>query len=299
MLWGYVAPAQALSPICTLAWQTPAQGAITNILGPQQYTLSVTCPSGVNPASYNYQLWGGCYDSGEAVPAGYTNYYTETGGAWNATTNPCTNSPLANSATAPNGGVLIFPSISYNPSTQSGTISFTYDFTQVFPQSSIEDINVTSLWDSALSDYDVATLRNCEPNDDCDTTITVGAPAATPTVSRSGALAFASPVQGANESGTIAVSIVNVPSDDYVKVYLPNAPVNGNCAIGQYDSAWSGGGAPFGNAGAGCSLYTSSFNFNSTLVPNGQSGFYATAINSSGGTDATATVTFTVAISQN
>jgi hypothetical protein len=174
----------------------------------------------------------------------------------------------------------------------------------VFPQSSIEDINVTSLWDSALGDYDVATLRNCAPNDDCDTTITGGAAAATATVSRSGALAlaspaFASPVQGANESGTIAVSIVNVPSDDYVKVYLPNAPVNGNCAIGQYDSAWSGGGGPFGNAGAGCSLYTPSFNFDSTLVPNGQSRFYATVINSSGGTDATAAVTFTVAISQN
>jgi hypothetical protein len=107
-------------------------------------------------------------------------------------------------------------------------------------------------------------------------------------------MAFTEPVQGSLDSGTIAVNIADVPSGDYVKVYLPNAPVTHTCAVGIYDNAWPGGGAPFGSAGAGCSLYQSSFNYDTTILPNGPSGFYAQAINSGGGIDQSASVQFTV-----
>jgi hypothetical protein len=109
-------------------------------------------------------------------------------------------------------------------------------------------------------------------------------------------LAFMSPAQGAAVSGTITVNIaVAGYPNDYTKIYLPNGPVNGNCAIGTYDTAWSGGGTPFGNAGAGCSLYgVTSFTYDTTLVSNGDSGFFVQVINSNGGADASASVEFTV-----
>jgi hypothetical protein len=94
-----------------------------------------------------------------------------------------------------------------------------------------------------------------------------------------------SPGSGATVSGTITVSAsVANSGSDYIKWYLPNAPVNGVCAFGQYDKAWNG-----------CSLYGSlSFSYDTALLPNGSAGFYATLVNSSLGTDASSGVGFTL-----
>jgi len=105
---------------------------------------------------------------------------------------------------------------------------------------------------------------------------------------------FTGPIQGQTLSNVITVALAGIPAGNYVKVYLPNAPVGGTCAFGQYDPSWHGGGSPFGSAPAGCAIYSGSFSYNTKLVRNGLSGFYAIAINSSNAVDGTAVVTFTV-----
>jgi len=54
-------------------------------------------------------------------------------------------------------------------------------------------------------------------------------------------ISIASPTNQATAGGTITVTatIANA-AGTYTKWYLPNAPVNGSCAVGQYDSAWNG-----------------------------------------------------------
>ena len=73
---------------------------------------------------------------GATIPAGYNNFYMNPNGT-------CNTSPLANTSAGPNGGVPV------NAFVSGGFVSFNFDLTQYFPTSSIEDINVTSLYDPA------------------------------------------------------------------------------------------------------------------------------------------------------
>jgi len=119
-------------------------------------------------------------------------------------------------------------------------------------------------------------------------------PTLTPTATPTPAFQFSNPPANSIQSGSVAVSIIGIPAGDYAKVYLPNAPVGGACAFGQYDAAWNGGGTPFGSGPGGCAIYSTSFNYPTTFDLNGPSGFYATAVTPGGATDQTAQVNFTI-----
>jgi hypothetical protein len=196
--------------VCTLIWQAPQQHLAgnpppspVNVTGPLNYQLSISCPLGVNPPT-QYQIWGGCQDSGAKIPAGYNNFYMNPNGTCNA-------SPLANTSAGPNGGVPV------NAVVSAGFVSFNFDLTKYFPASSIEDINVTSLYDPATGTYDAATPRTCPPNNDCDIAVTIGAPGstatptptATPPPTSSCALSITSPVGNASPNFTISLNESN------------------------------------------------------------------------------------------
>lgn len=275
--------ANAATGQCTLIWQSPQQHldgnpppAPVNVTGSVNYQLSISCPTGVT-APTSYQIWGGCMDSGAPVPTGYTNVYKNPDGS-------CQNSPLANGQT--NGGVPVSATV------QNGTVSFNFDVTQYFPQSSIEDINVSSLFDTTTNSYDAATPRDCPPNGDCDIAVTVGPPAstptptATPTPGPTNTIIITSPVANSNVTGTITVSAINNPSTDYLKWYLPKA-ANGTCPLPtKLDRQ--------GN----CSTYTGgngSFQFNTSQLSNGTSNVFVQEFNpSTNHLDASASVSYTI-----
>jgi hypothetical protein len=99
-------------------------------------------------------------------------------------------------------------------------------------------------------------------------------------------ISIASPTNEATVGGTITVTAtVANAGGTYTKWYLPNAPVNGSCAVGQYDGAWNG-----------CSLYGPlSFSYNTELLPKGPTRFLVQLYTSSGTyTGANATVNLTV-----
>jgi beta-glucanase (GH16 family) len=100
-------------------------------------------------------------------------------------------------------------------------------------------------------------------------------------------ISIASPTNEATVDGTITVTAtVANAAGTYTKWYLPNAPVNGSCAVGQYDGAWNG-----------CSLYGQlSFSYNTELLPKGPTRFDVQLYTSSGTyTGAHATLNLTVA----
>ena len=86
-------------------------------------------------------------------------------------------------------------------------------------------------------------------------------------------ISITSPPNGSTASGKITVSakVVGAAAGSYTKWYLPNAPVGGKCAAGQYD-----------NARKGCSLYGAfSFSYNTAILPNGSSRFYVRLVGTS------------------